>query len=123
MATVNMREQMPQTARWVDARRAEWGEAYVKQCVQRAMRREPGQFYAVENGHVLGTPFPATSPAAELQHLAIATGAPFAAFMVPPVDPSCTEPNRARCPRLCSDFCNKAEEAAARQRGDGNGTD
>lgn len=23
----------------------------------------------------------------------------------------CTEPNRAACPRLCQDFCNKAEEA------------
>lgn len=23
--------------------------------------------------------------------------------------PDCTEPNRAACPRLCIDFCNKAE--------------
>lgn len=25
----------------------------------------------------------------------------------------CTEPNRAACPRLCRDYCNKAEEEAA----------
>lgn len=27
-----------------------------------------------------------------------------------PKDPSCTEPNRKDCPRLCQDFCNKEEE-------------
>ena len=25
----------------------------------------------------------------------------------------CTEPNRAKCPRLCHDFCNKAETEKA----------
>lgn len=28
---------------------------------------------------------------------------------------NCTEPNRAACPRLCSDFCNAKEEAGARR--------
>jgi hypothetical protein len=28
---------------------------------------------------------------------------------------NCTEPNRAACPRLCSDFCNAKEEASARR--------
>ena len=28
---------------------------------------------------------------------------------------NCTEPNRAACPRLCSDFCNAKEDADARR--------
>lgn len=28
---------------------------------------------------------------------------------------NCPEPNRADCPRLCSDFCNAKEEAEARR--------
>jgi len=28
---------------------------------------------------------------------------------------NCTEPNRAACPRLCSDFCNAKEEDNARR--------
>lgn len=75
------RDEMPATARWVDARRTEWGKAYVNACLRRAMAGEPGEFYAMENGLFLGTPFPAGSEMSAWQDYAVATGCKFAAFM------------------------------------------
>ncbi|WP_295378391.1 hypothetical protein [uncultured Pseudacidovorax sp.] len=81
---VNLREDMPETAAWVDQRRKEWGVPYVNDCIRRAIAGEPGLFYALERGHVLGTPFPATHPVAELQHQAVLKGSTFAGFMAEP---------------------------------------
>lgn len=75
---------MPETARWVDARRAEWGAAHVNTCLRKALAGEPGWFYAMERGHVLGTPFPATSDVHQDQQLGLMLGAAFAAFMARP---------------------------------------
>jgi hypothetical protein len=78
---------MPNTARFVDARRGEWGAPYVNDLLRRACREvdpEPGLFYAIEGNRILGMPFPATAPCAELQHMAICTGVKFAAFIAPP---------------------------------------
>jgi hypothetical protein len=44
----------------------------------------PGRFYALENGHVLGTPFPATHPIAQEQRFALLTGCTFAGFIATP---------------------------------------
>ena len=79
-----MRRQMPETAAWVEARRQEWGAEHVNACIRRALKGEPGLFYAIEAGHVLGTAFPATHPIWEWQTLAVATGSKFAAFMAQP---------------------------------------
>lgn len=53
----DLKRQMPETAKWVEARRAEWGKVHVNDCIRQALAGKPNQFYAVENGHVLGTPF------------------------------------------------------------------
>jgi hypothetical protein len=54
-----MREAMPRTALMIDERRARLGDAHVLACVKAGMRGEPNWFYAIEGGHVVGTPFTA----------------------------------------------------------------
>jgi hypothetical protein len=84
----SLRSEMPHTAKWIDAKRAEYGKAYVDNVVRRAIGKdgakgEPGLFYALENGHVLGTPF--TIPEVDVwQRYAVVNGAKFAAFICPP---------------------------------------
>ncbi len=90
MATVSLRDQMPLTARWIDERRAQYGKEHVNDCIRRALAGEPGRFYAIEQGHVLGTPFPpgGTDPQGEgmayWQRYAIVAGLKFAAFIATP---------------------------------------
>ncbi len=94
-AKFSLRAEMPQTAKWVDARRTEWGAAYVNDCIRRAIGAEagegtpavpgvPGLFYAIEGGRVLGTPFPSTEPMAHWQQYAVVCGVRFAVFMATP---------------------------------------
>lgn len=80
----DMRQQMPETAKWVEARRVEYGAAHVNACIRRALKGEPGHFYAMEGGFVLGTPFPATHPVAADQEYAVMMGCTFAAFLAAP---------------------------------------
>jgi hypothetical protein len=54
---VDLRQQMPETAKWIEERRGEWGKAHVNECIRKAMTGEANQFYAMEAGHVVGTPF------------------------------------------------------------------
>lgn len=86
--TESKRDDMPLTAKWVDARRAEWGAAHVNECIRRSIKGgEADQFYAIENGHVLGTPFSKADPTlADWQDFAILAGVKFAGFMRKPVD-------------------------------------
>lgn len=79
----SMRDRMPLTAEWVDKARGKWGAEFVNECVRRAVAGEPGHFYALEDGYVLGTPFTAADPNKmhELQRFAIVAGTRFAAFM------------------------------------------
>lgn len=72
---------MPETAIFVDSKRKEFGLAFVNGCIKDAMAGKPGRFYAMEAGHVLGTPFPVTHPIADSQKIAIMLGAKFAAFI------------------------------------------
>jgi hypothetical protein len=52
--------------------------------IRRAMKGEAGCFYAMENGHVLGTPFTAKDAAVAMwQSVAVTHGAKFAAFIAP----------------------------------------
>lgn len=87
---LDMRSQMPKTAQWVDAKRKEFGADHVNACIKRALKGEPGVFYAMESGHVLGTPFPADAPEAKWQTFAVATGCGFAAFLCPPASKELT---------------------------------
>jgi hypothetical protein len=80
----DLRLTMPKTAKWVDERRAEYGAAFVNDCLKRAIGGEPGLFYALEGGQVTGTPFPWDSALGEWQAQAIVAGLTFAAFMAQP---------------------------------------
>lgn len=80
----DLRALMPETAKFVDSKRKEYGEAFVNGCVKAAMTGVPGRFFAMERGHVLGTPFPATHPIAQDQNFAILMGCTFAAFIALP---------------------------------------
>jgi hypothetical protein len=90
-ARVDLRQSMPETAKWVDIKRQELGAEFVNGCIRRAMRGEPGFFYALERGHVLGTPFPASHPVAQDQNYAITTGCTFAGFIATPVKVGTTD--------------------------------
>lgn len=79
-----LKDEMPMTAEWVSERRKEWGNGHVTEMVKRGMAGDPGCFYAIERGHVAGTPFPATHPINQDQQLAVMLGCVFAAFMQQP---------------------------------------
>lgn len=83
-AKFDLRQQMPETSKWVDSKRVELGKDFVNDCIRRSMKGEPGLFYAMERGHVLGTPFPATHPVAKDQQYAITMGCTFAGFIATP---------------------------------------
>lgn len=83
-APIDMRSRMPKTTEWVEARRLEFGKVHVNDCVRRAMAGEAGLFYALEGGHVVGTPFPATHPVAQWQGYAVMFGTVFAGFIAEP---------------------------------------
>lgn len=90
-AKIDMRSQMPETAKWIDDKRAEHGAEFVNGCIRRAMKGEPGFFYAFERGHVLGTPFPASHPIAKDQEYAVTMGCTFAGFIATPAAPGGTD--------------------------------
>lgn len=82
---VDMRSTMPDTADWVARKRLDWGKDHVNNCLRRAtVGKEPGYFYALERGRVVGTPFPADHPAADAQRYAVLHGCTFAVFMLEP---------------------------------------
>ncbi len=83
-ARTDLRQHMPETAQWVDAKRKEYGAEFVNGCIRRALQGEPGLFYAIEGGRVLGTPFPASHPCADWQQYAVVNGCKFAGFMAEP---------------------------------------
>lgn len=86
-ARMDLRQHMPETAKWVDKKRQELGAEFVNGCIRRALKGEPGFFYAIERGHVLGTPFAVTHPFADSQALAITMGSTFAGFIATPASP------------------------------------
>lgn len=83
-----LRDQMPLTTKWIDAKRIEFGPKYVNDCIRRAQKGEPGLFYAMEAGHVLGTPWPPGHSLDQSQRFAIMTGCKYACFIAQPPDPA-----------------------------------
>ncbi len=53
----SMREQMPQTAAFIDALREAFGADQIDPSIRLGVAGAPGKFHAVEGGHELGTPF------------------------------------------------------------------
>ncbi len=83
-AKLDLRNDMPETAKWVDAKRKEHGAEFVNTCIRRAMKGEPGYFYAMEAGHVLGTPWPAANPVGQYHQCYFTMGGTFAGFLADP---------------------------------------
>lgn len=50
---------MPSTAALIDNLREAFGKDAIDRSIKRGMKGEPGWFHARENGHEVGTPFPA----------------------------------------------------------------
>ena len=90
-AKFDMRQQMPETAQWVARKRQEYGAEHVNACIKRALKGEPGLFYAFERGHVLGTPFSSTHPMANDQAMAVQLGCTFAGFIAAPAAQGATD--------------------------------
>lgn len=80
----DLRRDMPNTAAKVDEYRQTYGADWVNDQIRRALRGEPDRFYAMENGHVLGTPFQADPALADWIKTAVALGSRFAVVMRPP---------------------------------------
>lgn len=81
---IDLRQQMPETAAYVDRRRAEWGADYVNDKIKRAVKDgEANCFYAVEGGHVLGTPFQ-SAVSADVAQLILHWGMSFVCFLQAP---------------------------------------
>jgi len=78
---VNFKLAMPKTAEWVTRQRKAFGDKWVTEQIKLGMGGEPGHFYAIEGGHVVGTP---VSVLDEWQRFAVVTGCPFAGFMAAP---------------------------------------
>jgi hypothetical protein len=53
----NLREDMPETAAWIDALRAAFGADHINGQIRAGMAGQP-VFDAAENGHTVGTPRP-----------------------------------------------------------------
>lgn len=83
-ASVPLKDLMPATAQWVREQRKLYGDAWVSDCIRRAKAGEPGLFYAMEAGHVVGTPFPASHPFGDVQNRAVVLATNFAGFIAQP---------------------------------------
>ncbi|TAK97057.1 MAG: hypothetical protein EPO09_04940 [Aquabacterium sp.] len=80
----DLKHLMPGVARMVRERRSEWGDAHVTDCVNRGMRGEPNQFYAFENGHIVGTAFDGRADLDDLvKSSAMLQGAVFMVMRIP----------------------------------------
>ena len=83
--TPDMRTMMPTVAQQVNAWRGQYGRAWVNGCIKRGLTGEPGWFFAMEGGHVLGTPARAMDVEAfSVQGFALLMGGRGAAFIREP---------------------------------------
>lgn len=78
-----LKTRMPTVAKIVDERRNQWGAAHVNQCIKAGMKGEPNRFFAIEAGHVVGTPFDAACDLHHAAKLAVLVGGAFVAMQEP----------------------------------------
>lgn len=76
---VDMAKAMPLTAGWVKGLRRDWGNEYVTDIIRRALAGERNCFYAIEAGHIIGTPFDFTPKGQALVSMSVLSGAKFVA--------------------------------------------
>jgi hypothetical protein len=80
-----LRESMPLTAAWMRQQRGRWKDnAFISDVVKRGIAGERNCFYAVENGHIVGTPFDWTERGSFIVSMSVFSGAKFlACYMAP----------------------------------------
>lgn len=54
---MSLKAQMPKVAEMVARMRKEMGADWVDGCIRAGVQGQPDQFFAVERGHIVGTPF------------------------------------------------------------------
>lgn len=81
----DLRSSMPKVAKIVDQMRADLGKAWVDQCIAAATKGQPDQFYAIERGHVVGTPFTLDTELAQQMSLCFMVGGAGAVIRQPEV--------------------------------------
>lgn len=81
-AEVRPRDVMPEVWKQLGQYRRQYGDAHVRQCLQRGMAGEPDWFYAFEAGHVVGTPFTAEAVQQHVR-MSVALGGKFAVVIRP----------------------------------------
>lgn len=59
---MNLRTEMPATAAFIDALRAEFGKEGIDASIRKGMQGIPGYFHARENGRNVGTPAAPVAP-------------------------------------------------------------
>lgn len=74
-----VKDQMPLTHGWLNEQRERFGRQHVNNAVRAGLAGERNQFYAVEAGHVLGTPFDWTDGGLFIISMSVLTGAKFVA--------------------------------------------
>ena len=80
-----MRDLMPETAAHVDRQRKQWGAEWVNRCITEGHKhKRHGWFYAVERGHVLGTPFTNDQATHDLLMRGVVTGSGYVCALRPP---------------------------------------
>jgi hypothetical protein len=79
----DLRRSMPKVAAIVDRMRAQLGADWVDQCIKAAVRGQPDHFYAVEGGHIVGTPFSSDLVLADNMQLCFMVGGAGAAVRQP----------------------------------------
>jgi len=70
----SLREVMPKVAEIVDRLRAQMGADWVNARIADGLAGKPDNFYAVERGHVVGTPFTLDAALAEQMRVCFMVG-------------------------------------------------
>jgi hypothetical protein len=71
---MSLKAQMPKVAEMVSRMRADMGADWVDACIRSAMAGEPDHFFAVEAGHIVGTPFTLDTALAESMRVCFIVG-------------------------------------------------
>lgn len=75
---------MPNVAAVLEEQRQAFGAAHVDDCIVRGLDGQPGFFYAIEGGHVVGTPFFGDATLLQALALQILFGRSFTVVIRPP---------------------------------------
>lgn len=82
MDTQQIRDHMPETYKAIQAKADKIG-SHAYRLVRASLKGEPNRFYAIERGHVAGTPFNMDNVPAEIARLALQFGISYLIMWAP----------------------------------------